>query len=230
MNKRVVALLVVVMCVAVALPALAQTGNGAPSGPHYNLNIIGVEKGKTADMTNSQRHTIFVALKNGEVPSKIYLTRGEFQVCDGNAFDPAFDCDGNQVQGTGAVFQLPCNTNLPGGEELIPCTQGESAAYEVWARALGSPKDSPYAGMTTCATDPAISEVVCSSENVVKVRERGKSMFTNVTNELTSLVGDIDGDLVAERVALFSAGLVDWFWQYDNQGLKLMQLRFYPVR
>jgi len=31
-------------------------------------------------------------------------------------------------------------------------------------------------------------------------------------------------------VALFSAGLVDWFWQYDNQGLKLMQLRFYPVR
>lgn len=38
------------------LPALA--GNGAPSGPHYNLNIIGVENVKKADMTGSNRHTI----------------------------------------------------------------------------------------------------------------------------------------------------------------------------
>ena len=38
-------------CLAVS--ALASTvasaaGNGAPSGAHYNLNIIGVEKGKTS--------------------------------------------------------------------------------------------------------------------------------------------------------------------------------------
>ena len=53
----------VILTVAVAgSPALAQTGNGAPSGPHYNLNIIGVEKGKTDDLTGSDRHTIFVAL------------------------------------------------------------------------------------------------------------------------------------------------------------------------
>ncbi|MBP1605107.1 MAG: hypothetical protein H6Q08_481, partial [Acidobacteria bacterium] len=38
-----------VALVLVATPALAQTatGNGAISGGHYNLNIIGVEKGKT---------------------------------------------------------------------------------------------------------------------------------------------------------------------------------------
>src|SRR5262249_29086621 len=69
------------------------TGNGAPSGPHFNLNIIGVDKGKTAPLTSSDRHTIFVALgKNAATISKIYLMPGDFQVCDGNAFDAAFDC------------------------------------------------------------------------------------------------------------------------------------------
>ena len=47
---------------AFAVPAYAQTGNGAPSGSHYTLNIIGKAKAKTADMTGSNRHTIFVAL------------------------------------------------------------------------------------------------------------------------------------------------------------------------
>jgi hypothetical protein len=63
----------------------------APSGPHYNLNIIGVEKGKRAPLTGSERHTIFVALNSrGDVSSKIYLVPGDdFRVCDGNAFDPA---------------------------------------------------------------------------------------------------------------------------------------------
>ena len=100
--------LLLLVLVLSALPLLAQTGNGAPSGAHYNLNIIGVDKNKTADMTNSDRHTIFVALKNsGDTYSNIYLTQGDFQVCDGNAFDAAYDCSGNKIQNQGAVFQLP---------------------------------------------------------------------------------------------------------------------------
>jgi hypothetical protein len=68
---------------------------------------------------------------------------------------------------------------------------------------------------------------VCSTENVVLVRTKGKQTFTNVTNELTSLVADIDGDGLDDRVALFSGGLEDWVWQYENHGLRLAQLRFY---
>src|SRR5262244_4423063 len=41
---------------------LAQTGNGAPNGPHYNLNIIGVSNAKTQPLTGGDRHTIFVGL------------------------------------------------------------------------------------------------------------------------------------------------------------------------
>jgi len=214
-----------ILTAALATSALAGTGNGAPSGPHYNLNIIGVSNAKTAPLTNSDRHTIFVALgKNASVTSRIYLTPGPFQVCDGNAFDAAFDCNGNVIASQGAVFQLPCNTDVPAD---ITCSNGvASASYEVWARALGTPGGS--ATVTTCATDPTTGEVVCSTENVLLVRRKGKSLFTNVTDELTSLLVDVNG--VLTRVALFSGGFNDFFWQYDNNGLKLAQIRFYPIQ
>ena len=227
--QRVSLLLLVFLAVLVTVPSFSQTGSGAPSGAHYNLNIIGVENPKNSTLTGSDRHTIFVALgnKNGSVTSNIYLTPGDFQVCDGNALDAAFDCSGNQIQSRGAVFQLPCNTNVPAD---ITCAAGtQSASYQVWGRALGKPGGS--AVVTTCATDPTTGEVVCSAESTLNVftRKSGKQTFTNVTNELTSMVVSFDGGLTFQRVALFSGGLQDFFWQYANSGLRLLQLRFYQL-
>jgi hypothetical protein len=212
-----------------AVSAFSQTGNGAPNGAHYNLNIIGVEDPKNDPMTGSDRHTIFVALgkKDSAVTSNIYLTPGDFQVCDGNAFDAAYDCAGNQIAAQGAVFQLPCNTNIPAD---ITCAAGTtSASYQVWGRALGQPGGS--AVVTTCATDTTTNEVVCSTENTLNVfdRKSGKQTFTNVTNQLTSMVVSFDGGLTYQRVALFSGSLQGFFWQYANQGLRLLQLRFYQL-
>src|SRR5262245_31694138 len=136
--------------------ALAQ-GNGALNGAHYNLNIIGVDKNKTADMTGSNRHTIFVALgKNGTANSRIYLVPGDFTVCDGNAFDTAYDCNGAPIQSQGAVFQLPCNNDPSLG--ATACTVDEQAKYAVYARAVGTPGGS--ATITTCAMDKTTLEVV----------------------------------------------------------------------
>lgn len=291
-------LLAVVALSITTLPILAD--NGAPSGPHYNLNIIGVTNAKKADMTDSQRHTIFVPLKSSKtginstdgtaiVDSKIWLTPGaDFTVCDGNGFDLAYGCpdDGFDPNwnGTytndagelvemastkaGAVFALPCNTNLLGfydsdgdgkietnGQDaevqMISCnetvdtTTGDIvpveetnivpvASYQVWARALGQPGGSATA--TTCAT--VQGEIECSLENVVLTRATGKSSFTEVTNELTSLLVsycwqyDADGVCIDEsltRVALFAGDTEDWFWNYDNNGLRLAQLRFYET-
>lgn len=214
---------------AIAAPVLAA-GNGAPSGAHYNLNIIGVSKGKKTTMTNNGGR-IFVGLGSNDVTvtSRIYLVNGpDFEVCDANAFDAAYDCSGEQVQSQGAVFSLPCNLNIAadGDQDLIPCDDNlDTAYYEVWARALGTPGGS--ATITTCATDPDTQEEICSSENVLLVRNTGPSKFSNVTKQLTSLVANIDDDPQDERIALFSGGLEDWFWNYDNRGLKLAQLRFY---
>jgi hypothetical protein len=88
--------------------------------------------------------------------------------------------------------------------------------------------------VTTCAT--VQGEIECSLENTVQTRTTGKSSFTEVTNELPSLLVDycmqydMDGSCLTEsltRVALFAGDTEDWFWNYDTNGLRLAQLRFY---
>src|SRR5438552_18699001 len=74
-----------------AAAARSITGNGAPSGPHYNLNIHGVLKGGTSS-TGSNGHDIFVPLQG---QCKIALSPGDFQVLDPNCLDGS------------AGFQLP---------------------------------------------------------------------------------------------------------------------------
>jgi hypothetical protein len=225
--------LAAVLTAAVAAPVWAGGGNGAPSGGHYNLNIIGVDNPKTSTMTGSDRHTIFVALGSKKpaapVTTDIWLTPGDFQVCDGNGFDAAYDCAGNQIgRGlNGAVFQLPCNTAIPTD---FGCAEGTaSASYQVWGRALGQPKGS--AVITTCAFDDTGTQV-CSSENTLNVfsRGKGKQVFQNVTSALTTLQDvcfDLGGVITCGDVSLFSSVLQDYVWQYDNNGLRLAQIRFY---
>ncbi len=189
---------------AVSTAAEAQPAalKAVPSGPHYNLNIIGVPKAKTADMTDSSGHRIFVPLTGS---TKIQLSEGDFAVLDGNGTDGS------------ASFQLPSPD--PDGDGVT--------AYSVWARALGKPNGS--ASATTCATDLATQELYCSVESMVLVRNTGRSRFTNVSRELLYLFADIDLDGAVERYPLFSSELGDYFWQYDNDGLRLAQLRFYEV-
>jgi hypothetical protein len=221
--KRVVLLAIALI---VALPAYA--GNGAPSGSHYNLNIIGMDTCKTQDMTNTSGHTIFVDLNYSDgtptsptattslnPKNKIFLQEGPFDVIDRNA------CDG-------AVFQLPQNDCTTATVDTVSgCT------YDVYVRALGSPKNNPYAQMTTCRIDTSVDEYQCSTETVTVQRNKGKSTFTNVTKELTTLCLDtyVDANYDGkcdERHLLFEDAVYQYFWDYDNHGLRLAQLRFYP--
>src|SRR6266446_10498187 len=150
MKKPWLVLVGAAVTLGAAVTSMAQNGNGAPKGAHFELNIIGVSNPKTQPLTNSDRHTIFVGLgtKNDGVITNIYLTQGPFAVCDGNGFDPATDCNGNPIFGAnspGAVFQLPCNLLTD------TCVGGDMQAYTIWARALGTPGG--HASVTTCATD-----------------------------------------------------------------------------
>jgi|SRR5579863_2132172 len=213
------------LLVSACLVAPAIAGGIDLNGPHYNLNIIGVENPKTATLTGGDRHTIFVALgKDGTATSNIYLTPGPFAVCDGNAFDPAYACDGTQIAHQGAVFQLPCDTATVTD---TGCTAGTAAAsYQIWARALGTPGGSVT--ITTCATDDT-GALICSTDNQVVSRSKGKPTFINVTTPLTSINAcfDVGGVTTCETVSLFDPSLIDYFWQYANTGLRLLQLRFY---
>ena len=52
-------------------------------------------------------------------------------------------------------------------------------------------------------------------------------MFENVSKYLLYIYADVTGDGVVDRVPLFNDKRKDYFWEYDNYGLKLAQLRFY---
>jgi hypothetical protein len=219
MKKTVFALILVILVMATAIPvgAVPNTGNGAPNGAHYNLNIIGVPKGKTADMTGNNGHRIFVPLNTS---TKIYLSEGDFQVLDANGTDGR------------AEFQLPLPAECYGtvdpvtGDVVTPtsCT----VRYTVWIRALGKPGG--HADMYTCVEDPDITGgTMCSDPDwwVTVTRTKGKSTFTNVSKELLFLSADVDADATLEHVQLFDPLFDTYYWQYDNYGLKLAQLRFY---
>jgi hypothetical protein len=180
----------------------SKAGNNAPSGTHYNLNIIGVKNSKDADMTGNNGRRIFVPLTG---QTKILLSLGDFSVLDANGTDGS------------AAFQLP---------NPDPTNSGVTN-YSVWARALGKPGGSSTT--TPCATDTATGELYCSVESMVQVRTKGGSKFTNVSGSLLYVYADLNGDGTVERYNLFSDALKDYYWQYDNNGLKVVQLRFYYI-
>lgn len=201
---------VVALAACTSVPAYA--GNGLDvTGSHYNLNIVGKGDCAPAPLTGSNRHVIQVLLnfsdasQNGQAAAsldkknKIFLSPGDFQVTDGNA------CDKD-----GASFTLP------------------AGGYSVWARALAKPGGT--ATITLCAVDtlgtadPSDDLIVCNTApDIVSLeRKSGQPVFTNVTKELTTLTTD------GTTSSLFDAPYYGYFWDYDNNGLRLTQLRFYP--
>jgi hypothetical protein len=189
------------------LASVAQTGNGAPSGAHYNLNIIGVSNDKSVNFDGGNGGRIFVDL-NGS--TRINLTEGDYQVIDANGTD-----------GT-AAFQLP-----------NPDDGSGNLAYSVWYRALGKPGG--HASMTTCFTELETATTWCNSGTDLVVslkRVAGSTKFVDISKQLLQVCADVNTDPLVttlQLVPLFSDLGVDYFWQYDNTGLKLAQLRFYPL-
>jgi len=194
-------------------PAAAQVGKGL-SGPHYNLNIIGVPKGKNPDMTNTDGHTIFVPL-SGTV--KLYYVAGdEFKVLDRNGTD----ADGATIE--------------------VPSSPGETTVcYNVYAVALGKPggnaivnADCVIDGLVGACTDALLE----SSFEVT--RDPGKPKRENIS-DIFRASGCIDlngntvcdqGDLQFNNIWIFNVPqLLSYFWDYTNTDLRLMQVRFYPV-
>ncbi len=191
------------LAILAASPLVQATGNGAPSGQHFNLNLIGAKTSNCPQTDGSGGNVIFVPLWGN---SKIYLVQGStFAVLDNNACTDGV-----------ASFQLP-PTNTTGG----------SPSYTVWARVVGTPGGKGT--LTTCATDVATGEVVCSLNQVITMRTKGDQKFVNVTDQLTTLCFVPTGSTTVTCVNIFDPSFFGFFWDYNNQGQKVLQLRFYPV-
>jgi hypothetical protein len=195
----------------------ATTGNDAPSGAHYTLNIIGVPKDKSPDFTGGNGHRIFVDLgKTGEVANtRINLIEGDFVVTDANGTDGA------------AGFQLP-----------NPDPDGDgTTSYSVYVRALGKPEGK--ATMQSCYEDAtgtwcAVDFLGGVEPITLQHTKGGAPKFVNVSKDLLFVDFCTEWDLTGtcltfDQIPLFSNKDLSYYWSYDNEGLKLAQLRFYEV-
>lgn len=188
------AVLAVTLSTPYVFASQSATGNGAPSGPHYNLNIIGKEKGGSQSIT-SDGHVIFVPLYGN---CKIDLQEGSFQVIDNNCLS------GN------ALFQLPNPNDTTTG----------MLAYSVWVRALTKGK----ANMAACYTNQTSGDTFCNTGSlVVSLSKVTPPKFTDVSKQLLQVC--VNGQLSA----LFSNSNFNYLWNYTNTGLRLAQMRFYPI-
>jgi hypothetical protein len=211
--KRLTLTFAVIIGLTVAVPMFAQVGQGL-SGPHYNLNIIGVSKGKTVDMTNTDRHTIFVPL-SGSVKIS-YVAGTEFQVLDGNCTDA-----------DGCTIEVPSD---PLGD----------LCYNVYATGLGKPNAGQVIVNADCTIDGLIGS--CADALLLNTftvsRDKGKPKPQNISDVFRA-TGCIDvnadllcdsGDLQFTNVWIFNIPqLLSYFWDYNNTGLKLMQVRLYQT-
>lgn len=216
--KRLAAFGVVVSLTLIATSAFAQVGQGL-SGPHYNLTIIGVSNPKTANMTGSNGHVMFVPLSGS---AKIYYVAGDtFQVLDGNCTDT----DGCTIE--------------------VPSDVGGDLCYNVYAVGLGKPGGSSIV-TAECAFDTALAgggtctDVLLQGSFEVDRTNGGsnKPKRQNISNVFRA-TGCLDldnsqtcntGDIQFTNAWIFNiAQLQSYWWDYDNTGLKNMQVRFYPT-
>jgi hypothetical protein len=228
----------------------AQAGNCAPKGAHeYQLNIIGTTE-KNPDMTGNNGHRIFVPLYG---TTKIMLSKGDFAVTDANGTDGeagfqlpdpdldayVYDPDTGEilapedpdVESAYSVFIRPLGK--PGGSATMT-TCAELMDTEEFGKLLQ--KLLPGKIVKSLGSGP-----YCSIEQVGGVldsrlfRDKGKSKFENVTAELLTIVLELEIldeggnviDTVYLRIPLFDDALENYYWEYDNNGLRVAQVRFY---
>ena len=184
---------------AAPVPTNVSAAETADDAGVFNLNLIGMEKVMPVP-SGGGGHRIFVPLWGD---CRIDLSEGAFGVEDGNCTD----------DGTSA-FRLP-NPN--------PEDDGVSA-YRVYVRALGKPGGS--AVFQSCVEDG--DGTWCGTETVVVARAAGESPQMDISKEALTVCHDRDGDGTYDREQIFDDENADYYWNYQNSGLRLAQLRFYP--
>lgn len=196
--------------------------DGTPSGVHFNLDIVGVERGKTADMTGDIGRSIYVGF---EGMIQINLTEGaDFDIMDANGTDgvadfklPNPDADGDGMTKY-SIWVRPLASEgsatasfCANADTSTPSTSGKDGYYEV------------------CTADLLSVEGSSGSEPLVKdVSVQLLTIYIDTEIRFTNAGGD-EVIIPAGRHAIFDEIFEDYFWSYDTNGLRILQLRFYEV-
>lgn len=261
---RKILIMSLVFALVVGLGTAFAKPEGTPDANRlFKFNIIGMKNPKNVNMDQGSGNVIFVNL-NGKSQINLVcsddpdvlemypdLEEGSFDILDKDATD-----SGKKDPSPGAILALP-------DPDLDPYVIGEKggadtwSAYSIYIRSLGKPGG--YANITTCADvlDSPLADWLdrgslkilnragafggyASVEQVGQVitqRPQGKSIFTNVTAQLLTIVLEIEVyedealtillETIYVRIPIFNDMLENEYWEYDNKGLKLLQVWIY---
>ena len=229
--KKVLAIaLAVVVLVTLVVPSVVLAKSPKTefdaNGPHYNLNLIGKDKEMPGEKDNPDRHTMFVPIdtsrmeiikkgNGGTLPGiKIEMTQSDdpdgWAMIDGNATDQygAFELAAGKYN-----VYIAVKAKKPGTSGLTDIT-GWVEAYDELGFAW-----------------------IYINVGHVQVSKNGKwtdatgLFFVSDAEDPTGTVGATDM-WVFDYMAALEAGdysQTAYFWQFDNHGNKLIQVRFYPM-
>ena len=225
-------------------------------GEHFNLNLIGVAD-KTMKDDLAAGNVIFVDLYGtteiGLVEGEDFAVLDKNGTDEDGALfqlpDPGFEPYvvelpwGYDTETDYSVYARPLGKPLTGATITTMAELSDLAYWiaetedkktvRLWENLIGEYGDALLITWGDFIPNPITFE-----------RLKGKQTFQNVTAELLSVVYEIDvtydsntDGVIDEldetltfnvRIPIFDELLEGEYWKYDNDGLKLLQLRFYP--
>jgi hypothetical protein len=224
--KKLIAIVLAVSLLAslVGVTGLAFAGIGkdikdmGDNGRHFQINIIGACHEKDGDFDNPRRGTVFVKLnRQGSIVTQINFEPNtadpnKFAVLDGNGWD-----DGEVTI-------------------AVPYDLEGTLSYNVYAIPLGKPNGKVTVDATVVFDDDTTGALLASHYELF--RNNGKPITYDISN-IFRASGWIDendndvqdaGDTTFNNVWVFNVPtLVDYYWTYDNEKCKLLQVRFYET-
>lgn len=217
---------------AVAVPLMAQNNNPCPGDKEYQFNIIGMAKGKTPSMTNNNGHRIFVPLSG---KTNIYMTGDTDPNTTGLQCGNSFNVlDANGTDGSATIL-VPC-------DPLSATNLDPNVCFDVYATPLGTPGGNTDVDVV-CAFDATCIDCNIDAGNCATgeidfslAGHNGKPQTQNITQffratgciDVGGQIGVCDtGDIAFRNEWIFNiAQLEYYYWDYDNQGNRIVNIRF----
>ena len=247
------------LATTIIIPINAKSPNkemGAP--PSYVLNVLGKknEWGANGGFDNPDRHTIFVPLEGS---TKITVTQAspgtdaDFQVLDGNGFDG--ECSLALAQGYYKVYMAALGKPAKNGQpaEADIASYVENQDYEILvelfsdsiSRSKGTPQWEDFSKILYMSYEDINSFFLQYFESVGVPYDTPEDWADYYADQVWNWfvdaglifnIGGTDCIWVFDFLEYLDSALsevgegTEYYWTYNNNGLRHLQIRFYKVQ
>ena len=216
-----------------------KPGDPGFSGPHFNLNIHGVPDGVDKiknDSAGPGRHSIFIPLNTNNNNITMFIAVAN----DPNQNWTVLDCDATIDGIVSIILPRYIWVNVTNGNGWM-LEQKRVDYYNVYVAALGKPTDHNVIVEPQAEFDNVTNKVYYSwgtfevpgHKNGKKAGPGGgQPTWQNVTRPFffhTVTLWNGTDFVTYTDTWVFDIPLDNYWWEVKNEGVKLMQVRFYPV-